>query len=253
MSAAPRRGPARGDDTRGFDPDAVRWDPDGLVPIVAQDANGGRVLMLAYASREALAATLATGDLHFFSRSRGRLWRKGETSGNVLRVRSLALDCDGDAVLATVEPAGPACHRGTATCFDHDPSARGASGGDEKSPSSHGFDWLESLWATIEDRAARCPVGSYTASLLAGGPDATGRKVVEEATEVLIAAKDDAEAERTGGDRRGTRAALAGEAADLLFHTLVALAERGLEPSAVIAALRARHDLPPRAAPNGGA
>ncbi len=251
MSGGPRQEPGGASGTRPFDPDAVRWGPDALVPVVAQGAGDGRVLMLAYASREALAATLATGDLHFFSRSRGRLWRKGETSGNVLRVRSLALDCDGDAVLATVEPAGPACHQGTASCFDLDAPGTGAPPPDGGSASVQGFAWLEALWATIEDRAARRPDGSYTVSLLAGGPDATGRKVVEEATEVLIAAKDDADAERTGADRVGTRAALAGEAADLLFHALVALAERGLEPADVIAALRARYGRPPRAVPKG--
>ena len=105
---------------RAADPGRVRWGADGLVPVVVQDAADGRILMLAHANAEALAATLATGEVHFFSRSRGRLWRKGETSGNVLRLRGLALDCDGDALLATVEPAGPACHRGTRSCFDPD-------------------------------------------------------------------------------------------------------------------------------------
>ena len=235
----------RGADDAGsgtdFRRDDVAWGPDGLVPVVAQDARDGRVLMVAYASREALEATLATGDLHFHSRSRGRLWRKGETSGNVLRVRSLALDCDADTILATVDPAGPACHRGTATCFDADGGGDGA--GDAAAP--QGFAALEAIWATVADRAARRPAGSYTARLLAGGPDATGRKVVEEATEVLIAAKDDAAAEEAGAAaREETRGALAGEAADLLFHLLVALAERGLEPSEVVAVLETRHGKP---------
>ena len=232
----------------------VRWGPDGLVPVVVQDAADGRILMLAHANAEALAATLATGEVHFFSRSRGRLWRKGETSGNVLRLRGLALDCDGDALLATVEPAGPACHRGTRSCFDPDGAPPGAPGGapsdaplpavpesPQPAPGGQGFDWLETLWATIADRAASRPAGSYTVRLLSAGVDGPARKVVEEATEVLMAAKDDAAAEAAGLDRTAFRAALAGEAADLLYHALVLLAERGLPPSAVIDGLRERH------------
>jgi phosphoribosyl-ATP pyrophosphohydrolase/phosphoribosyl-AMP cyclohydrolase len=214
----------------------VRWGPDGLVPVVVQDAADGRVLMLAHANAEALAATLATGEVHFFSRSRGRLWRKGETSGNVLRLRGLALDCDGDAILATVDPAGPACHRDTRSCFDPDGAFRGVA-----PRPGQGFDWLETLWSTIADRAASRPAGSYTARLLSAGVDGPARKVVEEATELLMAAKDDAAAEAAGAAREPLRAALAGEAADLLYHALVLLAERGLPPSAVIDRLRERH------------
>ena len=224
----------------------VRWGPDGLVPVVVQDAADGRILMLAHANAEALAATLATGEVHFFSRSRGRLWRKGETSGNVLRLRGLALDCDGDALLATVEPAGPACHRGPRSCFDPDGAPPDAPLPAEPESfrlarAGQGFDWLETLWATIADRAASRPVGSYTVRLLSAGVDGPARKVVEEATEVLMAAKDDAAAEAAGLDRTALRAALAGEAADLLYHALVLLAERGLPPSAVIDRLRERH------------
>ncbi|HEY4944973.1 MAG TPA: bifunctional phosphoribosyl-AMP cyclohydrolase/phosphoribosyl-ATP diphosphatase HisIE [Candidatus Limnocylindrales bacterium] len=222
----------------------VRWGVDGLVPVVVQDASDGRMLMLAYANAESLAATLATGEVHFFSRSRGRLWRKGATSGNILRLRGLAADCDGDALLATVEPAGPACHRGTRSCFDADGApaeATPAPSAPASAPAGQGFDWLETLWATIAERAVSRPAGSYTASLLSAGVDAPARKVAEEATEVLMAAKDDAVAEAAGRDRTALRAALAGEAADLLYHALVLLAERGLPPSAVIAALRARH------------
>jgi len=227
------------------DPGRVRWGADGLVPVVVQDLADGRILMLAHANTEALAATLATGEVHFFSRSRGRLWRKGETSGNVLRLRGLALDCDGDALLATVEPAGPACHRGTRSCFDPDgtppdvplPAAPALA---QPARAGQGFDWLETLWATIADRAASRPAGSYTARLLSVGVDGPGRKVTEEATEVLMAAKDDAVAEAAGLDRTALRAALAGEAADLLYHALVLLAERGLPPSAVIDRLRER-------------
>ena len=213
------------------------WGPDGLVPVVVQDDDDGRVLMVAYTDAEALAATLASGEVHFHSRSRGRLWRKGETSGHVLHLVRLDLDCDGDAILATVHPVGPTCHRGTRSCFDADggaevPVAR---------PERQGFAWLETLWATIDERRRTRPAGSYTTSLLDGGVDAAGRKVTEEATEVLMAAKDDAAAEASGGDRTATSAALAGEAADLLYHMLVLLAERGHHPRATIEALRRRH------------
>lgn len=214
------------------DPSAVRFGADGLVPVVVQDAGDGRVLMLAWTNAEALVATLATGEVHFWSRSRATLWRKGESSGNTLRLVDLALDCDGDALLATVAPAGPTCHRGERSCFDADGTA---------APAGQGFTWLEVLWATIVERAATRPSGSYTARLLAGGVDNPARKVTEEATEVLMAAKDDAAAEAAGVDRAATREALAGEAADLLYHALVLLAERGLEPAAVIERLQARH------------
>jgi len=232
---------------------------DGLVPVVVQDAGDGRVLMLAWANAEAVVATLTTGDVHFFSRSRQTLWRKGETSGNILRLVDLALDCDGDALLARVAPAGPTCHRGERSCFDPDgaaaaerpadtaptePVRSGALPRADRLPRAHavqGFAWLEELWATIADRAARRPEGSYTAELLAAGVDGPARKVTEEATEVLMAAKDDAVAEAGGADRNATRRALAGEAADLLYHALVLLAERDVPPAAVIDRLRARH------------
>jgi phosphoribosyl-ATP pyrophosphohydrolase/phosphoribosyl-AMP cyclohydrolase len=211
----------------------VRFGPDGLAPAVVQDVVDGRVLMVAWMDPEALAATVSTGEVHFHSRSRDRLWRKGETSGNVLRLVALAVDCDGDALLVTADPAGPTCHRGTRSCFDPDdaPAERAI----------EGFAWLETLWSTIAERRATRPEGSYTTSLLDGGVDVAGRKVTEEATEVLIAAKDDAAAESAGSGRDATRAALADETADLLYHALVLLAERDLRPSDVIEALRARH------------
>ncbi|HEY8845347.1 MAG TPA: bifunctional phosphoribosyl-AMP cyclohydrolase/phosphoribosyl-ATP diphosphatase HisIE [Candidatus Limnocylindrales bacterium] len=210
-----------------------RWGPDGLVPAIVQDAADGRVLMLAWMDAEALRATRETGDVHFHSRSRDRLWRKGETSGHVLHLREVALDCDGDALLLRVDPHGPTCHRGTRSCFDADGSAAEAPG--------QGFQWLEALWSTIAARAVDRPPGSYTARLLDGGVDAVARKVTEEATEVLIAAKDDAGAQVRGADRSTTLDALAGETADLVYHALVLLAERDLAPSAVIEMLRARH------------
>ena len=209
-----------------------RYGPDGLVPAVVQDAHDDRVLMLAYMDAEALAATIATGEVHFHSRSRDRLWRKGETSGNVLRLVDLKTDCDDDALLLSVEPAGPTCHRGTRSCFDVDGAPADAT--------PQGFASLETLWATIARRAATRPETSYTARLVAGGVDEVARKVTEEATEVLLAARDDAEAARTGAERTATREALAGEVADLLYHTLVLLAERGLPPAAVLDTLRAR-------------
>jgi phosphoribosyl-ATP pyrophosphohydrolase/phosphoribosyl-AMP cyclohydrolase len=206
---------------------APRYDADGLVPAIVQDATDGRVLMLAFMDEESLNATVETGDVHFHSRSRRKLWKKGETSGNVLRLVSIAEDCDRDALLVTVNPTGPTCHRGTRSCFDADdaPAER----------STQGFAWLESLWSTIAERAATRPAGSYTAELLEGGVDRAGRKVTEEATEVLMAAKDDAAASTPA-----RRSALAGESADLLYHLLVLLAQRDVAPSDVITELRRR-------------
>ena len=225
----------------------VRFGPDGLVPAVVQDATDGRVLMLAYMDAEAIAATVKTGEVHFHSRSRGTLWRKGETSGNVLRLVDLSIDCDGDALLVTAHAAGPTCHRETRSCFDADGAparSAAASGAASAAPAmgaaadhaTQGFAWLETLWSTIASRAAERPAGSYTTSLLGGGVDAVGRKVTEEATELLLAAKDDATAPTPA-----TREALAGEAADLIYHALVLLAERDLPPATVLDTLRARH------------
>jgi len=205
----------------------VAFPASGLVPAIVQDVTDGRVLMLAWVDAEALAATIGTGEAHFHSRSRDRLWRKGETSGNTLRVTAIAVDCDADALLLSVDPSGPTCHRGTRSCFDPEGSMPGRT--------SQGFAWLEALWSTIQDRATARPSGSYTTSLLGGGVDVVGRKVTEEATEVLMAAKDDAVATSPA-----SRRALAEETADLLFHTLVLLAERGLSPADVIAVLRDR-------------
>jgi phosphoribosyl-ATP pyrophosphohydrolase/phosphoribosyl-AMP cyclohydrolase len=224
-----------------IDPGAMAWpEPPGLIPAVVQDRADGRVLMLAWVDREALEATLALGEVHFHSRSRDRLWRKGETSGNVLRLVSIAADCDADALLLTVDPVGPTCHRGTRSCFDLAEAPASPTAG------AQGFAWLETLWATIAERAGTRPAGSYTAKLLDGGVDAAGRKVTEEATEVLMAAKDDAAAQShgDGNARAAARIALSAEAADLLFHTLVLLAERGLEPAAVLDVLRERHRPP---------
>jgi phosphoribosyl-ATP pyrophosphohydrolase/phosphoribosyl-AMP cyclohydrolase len=207
---------------------APRYNDDGLIPAIVQDAADGRVLMLAWMDEEALGATLQTGEVHFHSRTRNALWKKGETSGNVLRLASITEDCDQDALLVTVTPSGPTCHRGTRSCFDPE--------GAPAERTTQGFAWLEALWSTIDERARTRPSGSYTAELLEGGVDRVGRKVTEEATEVLMAAKDDAAASTPA-----RRSALAGETADLLYHLLVLLAERDVPPSEVMAELRRRH------------
>ena len=189
------------------------------MPAVIQDAADGRVLMVAYMDAEALAATLATGEVHFHSRSRDRLWRKGETSGNVLRLVDLATDCDGDALLVTVDPVGPTCHRGTRSCFDPD----GA-------PAERDDPGVRLARDAVGDdrRAGRDrPGGLVHGALLDGGVDAVGRKVTEEATEVLLAAKDDAVAEASGADRVGHARGARRRGRDLLYHALVLLAERG--------------------------
>ena len=177
--------------------------------------------------------------MHFHSRSRGRLWRKGETSGNVLGVVSASLDCDGDAILWTVTPTGPACHTGTRSCFDDD-DARPTGprhGGDARPRASPG----SRRSGRPSTSAPGCdPTGSYTTRLLDAGVDLPARKVAEEAVEVLMAAKDDAVAQATGDPARD-QGPLAGEMGDLLYHLLVLCAERGLPPSEVLGVLRARH------------
>ena len=219
---------------RTLDPATVRYADNGLVAAVVQDAGDGRVLMVAWQDAEAIEATLHTGEMHFHSRSRGRLWRKGETSGNVLRVEAASLDCDGDAILWSVSPTGPACHTGARSCFDAD------AGSTAVMTPPQGFSWLEALWSTIDERARLRPAGSYTTRLLDAGVDLPARKVAEEAVEVLMAAKDDAVAQATGDTARD-QGPLAGEMGDLLYHLLVLCAERGLPPSAVLEVLRTRH------------
>ncbi len=176
--------------------------------------------MVAYLNEESLGLTRETGQVHFWSRSRREIWRKGATSGNTLTVTGIGVDCDGDALLIQAIPAGPACHTGSESCFD-------GSG-----PVSEALVPPE-LWPVIAARAADRPEGSYTASLLDGGVDAVGRKLTEEATEVLLAAKDHAAG--TGSAERVSE-----EAADLVYHLLVLLAERGLSPADVAAVLQAR-------------
>ncbi len=231
--------------TAAFDPSLVRYGRDGLVGAVVQDSGDGRVLMVGWMDEEALGATIASGDVHFHSRSRGRLWRKGETSGNTLRLDRLDLDCDGDALLVTATAHGPTCHTGARSCFDaqtNDAQTNDSRAGDGPIGSAApGFGWLDTLWSTVEQRARDQPTGSYTASLVAGGVDAASRKVAEEATEVVLAAKDDATIEHAGGDRAPTQTALAGELADLVYHALVLAAERHLPAAEIVAVLQERH------------
>lgn len=189
--------------------DELAWGADGLLPVVIQDAASGRVLTLAYANREALERTLAERSTWLYSRSRRALWNKGETSGNTQRVVGVSVDCDGDALLYRVEPAGPACHTGAATCFE-----RTLAG---EAPRERAFERaVRHLEATIEKRRGGDPAKSYVAKLLGEGVDRICKKVGEEATEVVIAAKNAAPAELTW------------ESGDLIFHLLVLLAERGV-------------------------
>jgi phosphoribosyl-ATP pyrophosphohydrolase/phosphoribosyl-AMP cyclohydrolase len=196
---------------------AVRFAPDGLVPVVAQDSRSGDVLMLAFANREALERTAATGRAHYYSRSRAALWRKGESSGHEQSVREIRIDCDGDAILYRVDQTGPACHTGTRTCFA---TAVGRDG-EVTSGEDPGAHLLTRLAATIADRAATRPAGSYTAQLLDSGVPKISQKLGEEAVEVVVAANAE-EPER-----------LASEAADLLYHLLVLLEARGVPLDAV--------------------
>jgi phosphoribosyl-ATP pyrophosphohydrolase/phosphoribosyl-AMP cyclohydrolase len=176
-----------------------------LTPVVVQDADTGRVLMLAYADEEAVRRTRETGEAWFWSRSRERLWHKGETSGNTLAVDEIRDDCDGDALLYRVRPTGPVCHTGAESCF---------------------APWL---WRVIKERETERPAGSYVVSLLDGGAAAAARKVGEEGVEAALAAVAES-------DER-----LVEELADLWFHSYVLLATRGLDPTAVEDELRRRH------------
>lgn len=195
-------------------PGGLAYDQSGLIPVVVQDRASGDVLMVAYANAEALARTAETGLAHFWSRSRSALWKKGETSGNLLRVREVRADCDRDALLMLVDPEGPACHTGTRTCFGDGPA------------SAAGI--LEELRRVIAERARTRPEGSYTAKLVSKGLDHSLKKVGEEATEVVLAAKGESEQR------------LAEESADLLFHLLVVLEQRGVHFTRVLDVLRAR-------------
>ena len=205
----------------------VRFDENGLVPVVAQDAATGDILTLAYANREAVEKTLATGEAHFYSRSRGELWRKGETSGNTQKVVEVRLDCDGDALLYRVEPRGPACHTGESSCFYRTMAGEGVGISTRRADEASLGTMVERLAALIAHRHAEMPEGSYTAGLIRRGPGRVSQKVGEEAVEVVIAAL--------------TNDRLAEETADLVYHLLVLLEERGVGTEKVAKVLRDRH------------
>ena len=229
--------------------DLVRWNADGLVPAIAQEAASGRVLTLAWMNRQALEQTVVTGEAHYWSRSRNALWRKGESSGHVQSVRELRLDCDADALLLVVDQEGGiACHTGHARCFfrrlddgawqEVEPvlkDARDIYGAGaahapltpSAGPAAPG-DALAAIAATIETRKGADPATSYVASLFAKGDDAMLKKIGEEATETVMAAKD------------GDRDHLVREVADLWFHCLVLLARHALGPADVLAELARR-------------
>jgi phosphoribosyl-ATP pyrophosphohydrolase/phosphoribosyl-AMP cyclohydrolase len=209
----------------------LKFDERGLVPVVAQDHATGEVLTLAYANEESLRLTVETGELHFYSRSREQIWRKGETSGNLLKLHQLRYDCDGDALVALVEPTGPACHTGERSCFYRElggsastevdaPAAAG-----EPVPAVH--EALATLERTLRSRIAERPEGSYTVELLED-PKLIGEKVEEEAEEVIRAAREES-------DER-----VAEEAADLLYHLAVLLASREVPQSAAMEVLNGR-------------
>jgi phosphoribosyl-ATP pyrophosphohydrolase/phosphoribosyl-AMP cyclohydrolase len=191
---------------------------DGLLPAIVQDASNGKVLMLGYMNREALRKTLAEKRVTFYSRSKQRLWTKGETSGHYLTLVDAAIDCDNDTVLITAQPAGPTCHNGTDSCF-----------GDEISTTATRLAFLSRLESVIEKRVSERPEGSYTARLWADGPTRMAQKVGEEGVEVALAAV-------TQSDDK-----LVGEAADLLFHLTLLLKSRQLSLSHVVAELERRH------------
>ena len=201
-----------------LDPGTLTFDEKGLLPVVVQDAASGAVLMLAYANREAVQKTVETGYAHFWSRSRRKLWKKGETSGNVLEVREVVPDCDRDALLVRARPHGPTCHRETRTCFE--PNAARLELG-----------WLARV---LETRQGADPEESYTARLLGKGLPRIAQKVGEEAVETVIAAMKG----------EGSKDELTAEAADLLYHLLVLLTAAGVEPLDVARELEGRHVSP---------
>ena len=209
--------------------DDLTFDAQGLIPAVVQDAETGAVLTVAWMNREAVARTLATGLTHFWSRSRQTLWPKGETSGHIQHVGQVYVDCDADALLVQVHPEGPACHTRKPTCFFRQLD-RAAAAATETVPAAN---MLERLERIVASRKVSAPPGSYVAGLLAKGEPAICRKIGEEAVEVITAA--------LGGE--GDRRVIA-EVADLWFHTLVLLGERGLPLRDVLAELARRHAAP---------
>ncbi len=212
-------------------PAALQFDSNGLIPAIVQDADSGSVLMLAYMDREALDATRASGEVHFHSRSRGVLWRKGETSGNVLRLAGIVADCDGDALLVLARPTGPTCHTGERSCF-HRPMTgtrdRGPGTDADSAPvvMPEGIS-LAPLFAVLRDRLEKRPEGSYTVRLLES-EDRPLKKLIEEAGEVALAVKN--------RDREN----LTWELADVLYHLAVIMVAHGVSPAEVNAELARR-------------
>jgi phosphoribosyl-ATP pyrophosphohydrolase/phosphoribosyl-AMP cyclohydrolase len=204
--------------------EGIRFDERGLVSVIVQDATTSAVLTLAYANREAVEKTLASGEAHYYSRSRDELWRKGATSGNTQKVVEVRLDCDGDALLYRVEPRGPACHTGEESCFFTTVDGTGIEA--DLGARDLGI-MVKSLTGTIAQRHREMPEGSYTARLLGGGTERVAQKVGEEAVEVVVAAL--------------TNERLAEEAADLVYHLLVLLEERGVGTDEVAEVLGDRH------------
>ena len=198
----------------------LKWErSDGLLPAIVQDCNSGAVLMLAYMNRHALELTCSTGRVTFWSRSRGRLWTKGETSGHYLELREIAADCDGDAILVLANRKGPACHLGTTTCWGENPPRAAA----------ERIAFVSVLEQFISQRIALRPDGSYTAQLVAEGTRRIAQKVGEEGLELALAGVGESDQE------------IIGEAADLLYHTLLLLQVKQLSLAQVVAELEARH------------
>lgn len=215
-----------------FAVDELRYDERGLMPVVVQDAATREVLTLAYMNAESLRRTLDEGETWFWSRSRAQLWHKGETSGHTQRVVNLSVDCDRDALVALVEPRGPACHTGARSCFQNEietaQSFDGVKGLEHAGEGRSLGATLAGLYAVIESRRRERPEGSYTTYLFEQGLNKILKKIGEEASETIIAAKnDDAQA-------------FVCEVSDLLYHLLVLLAERGVRPEAVEAELSRR-------------
>jgi phosphoribosyl-ATP pyrophosphohydrolase/phosphoribosyl-AMP cyclohydrolase len=200
----------------------IAFDESGLVPCVTQDWSTGEVLTLAYMNREALDRTLASGEVHFWSRARSELWHKGATSGNVQRLRSLRYDCDADALLALVDPAGPACHTGERTCFHR------VLEGLQVAP----YDALPALGRTLEQRRDELPAGSYSAELFRAGAERVGAKITEEAAETARAGREES-------DQRVRE-----ESADLLYHLGVLLYARGMTYADALEELTGRMERP---------
>ena len=200
----------------------INWSDDGLAPAIVQDSRSGEVRMLGYVNREALKLTIDTGYMHFYSRSRQTLWKKGETSGNVLEVVEVRADCDGDTLLVRAIPHGPTCHTGEETCFYQPPLFQ------TEAPSI-GPAILARIAGVVSQRQQEMPEGSYTTYLFEQGIDKIGKKIGEEAAEVIIAAKN------------GDPEPLAGEAADLLYHLLVMLRASNVELDDIWKVLETRH------------